>query len=586
MAKRRIKTPKQLAPFSYPDRIGIQFYQSIEPILTRMFEETRASIMALMNKTDSTLVQNSALSEQLKAVLDNLSRKYEATLSFQLDTASRDWAQAVNFSSLSKAEKLAAQTGITIQPNQLVNEMGDFIKFATQQNVGLFKTIAPHYFANVEKTVIDSILRGDGIAQLNDYFEQYSNGEKNYAKNRAMDQTRKFYTSLNVERMDRLGIKKVRWVHSHGANAPRKLHQELDGQVFNLSDPPFIGIMYKQRVYGWGGNLPYCFTGSTKFFLSNGCRNAWRFWYEGRIIHLTVNGNVIEVTPQHPILTTKGWLRADEINEGDYLISSESYNIGMIDNKINDSVTTFDDFFFSNKSRCKTDSGFKFNFHGDIPNGDVDSISFVNDYLPSWTKTISDKQIEQLILTFSNSDIDSLIFSVVSKFIDSSYSCSFGELYSFFCSELAHSDIIGNASISENNAIALKYSCDSLSCAIKIISELKNAQSEAVLFYNLIGLSIDRILLDSSRDNITKSLFESLRKSCSAELINSAKLSQGHSPVKGLFRVDKKIVSVFSGHVYTIESYNGWFSVSPTGIISKNCRCTIAPVFDFSEKEK
>jgi len=50
----------------------------------------------------------------------------------------------------------------------------------------------------------------------------------------------------------------VKWIHSHGSNAPRKLHQELDGQVFDIDNPPVIGIMYGVEVRGYGGVLPNC----------------------------------------------------------------------------------------------------------------------------------------------------------------------------------------------------------------------------------------------------------------------------------------------------------------------------------------
>ena len=34
----------------------------------------------------------------------------------------------------------------------------------------------------------------------------------------------------------------------------------------------------------------------------------------------------------------------------------------------------------------------------------------------------------------------------------------------------------------------------------------------------------------------------------------------------------------FAGHVYTMESANGWFSVARSGVVVKNCRCYSEPV--------
>ena len=105
---------------------------------------------------------------------------------------------------------------------------------------------------------MESIINGKGLADLKPFFQKHSTGELNYAKNRALDQTRKAYTSINMARMERLGIKRVKWLHSHGSNAPRKLHQEMNGNIYDLDKPPFIGRMYNEDVYGWGGDLPNC----------------------------------------------------------------------------------------------------------------------------------------------------------------------------------------------------------------------------------------------------------------------------------------------------------------------------------------
>jgi len=58
--------------------------------------------------------------------------------------------------------------------------------------------------------------------------------------------------------MKALGIKKVKFLHVGGSQEPRKLHLELSGKVFSLDDPPYIGDMYGQKVYGFGGVLPGC----------------------------------------------------------------------------------------------------------------------------------------------------------------------------------------------------------------------------------------------------------------------------------------------------------------------------------------
>jgi len=56
----------------------------------------------------------------------------------------------------------------------------------------------------------------------------------------AHDQTRKAYNNLNRGRMEKLGLKKFKWLHTGGSAHPRKLHQMLNGLVFSFDDPPII----------------------------------------------------------------------------------------------------------------------------------------------------------------------------------------------------------------------------------------------------------------------------------------------------------------------------------------------------------
>ena len=40
--------------------------------------------------------------------------------------------------------------------------------------------------------------------------------------------------------------------------SPSQLHVDMHGKVFDFDDPPFIGVMYGERVHGLPGTLPNC----------------------------------------------------------------------------------------------------------------------------------------------------------------------------------------------------------------------------------------------------------------------------------------------------------------------------------------
>lgn len=66
---------------------------------------------------------------------------------------------------------------------------------------------------------------------------------------------------------------------------------------------------------------PSCFPGDAIVTSGYGIAAVSRRPYEGDMIIVSVAGKVsLTVTPNHPILTTRGWVHAGELHEGDYLV--------------------------------------------------------------------------------------------------------------------------------------------------------------------------------------------------------------------------------------------------------------------------
>lgn len=78
--------------------------------------------------------------------------------------------------------------------------------------------------------------------------------------------------------------------------------------------------------------------------------NAARAWYEGPSIHLTTaRGNRLTVSPNHPVLTTAGWLAAERIREGMHVLSRpsgerEGFTPDAVE-QLHDAPTSFEEVF-------------------------------------------------------------------------------------------------------------------------------------------------------------------------------------------------------------------------------------------------
>ncbi|WP_338885308.1 phage minor head protein [Xenorhabdus sp. TH1] len=191
-----------------------------------------------------------------------------------LNKLKRRWDGIFNRKATEMANRLVSQTdlnakrnlddslkqlsgGLTIKTLVMPAAMKDRLTAATAENVALIKSIPQQFHFRIESAALRSISQaGEGAKTLLEEIKAIGGVTEKRAQFIAVDQTRKITTAANYERMKSAGIKKAVWHHSGGSAEPRKLHQKLDGQVFDLDNPPIIDERTGQR--GLPGELPNC----------------------------------------------------------------------------------------------------------------------------------------------------------------------------------------------------------------------------------------------------------------------------------------------------------------------------------------
>lgn len=146
--------------------------------------------------------------------------------------------------------------GLTLKTGFVTGPMETIMRAHVAENVALIKSIPQKFFTDVQGAVMRSITSGNGLADLVPAIEKYEGMSVRRAQFIAEDQTRKVYSNLNFERMAKVGVKKFEWIHSGGGAHPRELHEDMDGQVFSMSDLPVIDDKTGER--GIPGQLPNC----------------------------------------------------------------------------------------------------------------------------------------------------------------------------------------------------------------------------------------------------------------------------------------------------------------------------------------
>ena len=130
------------------------------------------------------------------------------------------------------------------------------------------------------------------------------------------------------EREQRTGIRMwKRWLSTDDTRT-RATHRVADGQTCPLDQPFRIGGFLLEHPADSISVAPHevinCVVGDTRVSgHGQGLRAAARRVHEGTFVHLvTVDGHDLTITPNHPVLTTRGYVPAGRIKPGDYLLAT------------------------------------------------------------------------------------------------------------------------------------------------------------------------------------------------------------------------------------------------------------------------
>lgn len=135
--------------------------------------------------------------------------------------------------------------GLTLQTKIFNSDLRETFKASINENAKLIETIPKQFIDKVSRATYRSISSGNGLEDLQNYFEKWYGEDTRKAKNVALDQTRKAYNDINADRMRAVKLNKFEWVHSGGGHTPRPYHFDkwpagLNGGIFDVNDPPVV----------------------------------------------------------------------------------------------------------------------------------------------------------------------------------------------------------------------------------------------------------------------------------------------------------------------------------------------------------
>lgn len=122
-----------------------------------------------------------------------------------------------------------------------------------------------------------------------------------------------------------LGVTHAQWLSKRDARV-RATHRIADGQVRALGDKFRVGL-YELRFPGDPAELPgsweeiaNCFIGETVVSASD-VEGSFRLPYSGEVVTIrSASGRILTGTPNHPVLTERGWVALGKIQQGDHVV--------------------------------------------------------------------------------------------------------------------------------------------------------------------------------------------------------------------------------------------------------------------------
>lgn len=272
-------------------------------------------------------------------------------------------------------------------------------------------------------------------------------------------------------------------------------------------------------------------------------KKVFRSFYNGQVVTIkTSGGNDFTCTPNHPILTTIGWVAAGKITNGFDLINSDWINSNYLPEfNVHNTKTSFEQLYnsFSVKFMSMRVSGSIMYFYGDGSAHDVDII-----------------QTERVL-----GNRDKFSHLVKDKFLQ--YTNLAKAFLLSQCAKLQASFYLFRGCVSH--------------CFISFFSKFFPTINISLL-HPQIHTFAPVALPDSIRIKPVNDHLPATSKMCGKFLDTETGFIHGHDFSNGVGI--SKVVSVrhsnYSGFVYTLETVNQIYDIN--GLIAKNCRCRV--VFD------
>lgn len=400
-----------------------------------------------------------------------------------------------------------------------------------------------------------------------------------------------------------------RGLQSESNTIGSSLSEEYDRIVFTKNDKKIDGYLWQSlldthvclvcgdrsgKIYKDITEVPpypahlNCVTGDTLISTSSPITRIYRRTYKGTIYRIkSTSGYELSITPNHPILTDRGFIPAKLLKVGDNIVLNDGFKTINIVGKYKDNTVTSAENLFSSfrESSSVFASSMEItskDFHNDISDQEVNIIK-TDRGLSNKVDILTFKKVGKSIFVDGHARflMKKLSHSLPFFFFGRNHS-SFRSFMTSFCKSCNlfwrskfHSLYLLFSSISLRNIINFKKINHLFSFKTKSIGDSFNANSFIVKFKNLCKICVSNIFCVSS-SMFDTTLSDGILNSMNTDIELSRNLLCCNS---SLIKFDS-LISIeemdFFGQVYNLETVDNFYYAN--GITVHNCRCSVMPI--------
>lgn len=474
---------------------------------------------------------------------------------------------------------LIAQEGLKPQVNAL---MGETLQWAKK----LRDDTLQHFTANTMR----AMALGQPLEEVLAGFDLEASKRKNHAKFIARNQIANFNGLTTKIRHQKLGITQGIWITSKDERV-RKCHQVRDGKEFDLTKGLYSSCDGKSL---FPGTDYQCFPGDSQLNHTSFCEKLYRRRFTGKLTNIVFDdGVVLRATPNHPILTDKGFKAAHLINRGDNIIRAIDKSYDVLKLYGDNIIPTFEQ-IFSTLDFLGVEHGISASvgseFHGDISDGEINVIELDSLLVDKINPAIREKFFE---LNLSGSDQEIILDSLTclgngffgSHRLRDTATGIVGVLNLFrsrFLIHLSPLELFSFALGSWFDSKIKKSFSNNISGNSKVFSDCIFAFSVLVHGQDIIDRKIELIGLDIIDRNFKSNLAEFSGEGVSVDA-NILGNGRDSFPVRyELCSVQDNFFTDFTGHVYNLQNVSGYYTTETTTV--SNCRCTYRAILPEAEE--